>query len=267
MLAEIPELGRILILAVIQGLTEFLPISSDGHLVIASALMGPYAKTHDVVVLLHFGTLLSIIVYYRRAVWEVLSVRRRLILPLMVSCVPAFAAGYLLSMYCRSVLDDALLTGFMLVVTGFLLMAFVRVRGGQTPHTHVTITAALLIGVCQTAALLPGISRSCTTILAGLLFGLRRDAAATFSFLMGVPAIAGATAWQTVGWIRSPTPLPVWPMLLAEAVAFVVGLLAIQWLILWLHKGRIHTFAYWVMPLGFAVILWQLRELMARQLN
>jgi undecaprenyl-diphosphatase len=118
---------------------------------------------------------------------------------------------------------------------------------------------ALLIGLFQAFAILPGISRSGTTIVAGLGCGLRRDEAATFSFLLAIPAIGGAGLLELKDLLSEPAGhMPLGALALGALVSFVVGLLSLCWLIRWLQKGRLHLFAWWVIPLGLAVIAWRL---------
>jgi undecaprenyl-diphosphatase len=123
-----------------------------------------------------------------------------------------------------------------------------------------TYRAAFIIGLCQATAILPGISRSGTTIAAGLGLGLKREAAAAFSFLLALPVVAGACALEFVKLFRATAPPAVpWPTLAAGiGISFVVGVLALVWLLRWLEGGKLHWFAWWCIPLGIAVVWWQL---------
>jgi undecaprenyl-diphosphatase len=268
---------HVIILGIIQGIAEFLPISSSGHIVIADAILaelpgdGKLPDTNDLNIALHAGTLLSILVVYWRRIVRLLGADRRVIPMIVVATLPVVVSGLILSKYFRHWLDNPLLAGCMLPITGLLLLWAARRPVGDDDYTQLTYGKALAIGLFQAVAPLPGISRSGTTIAAGLAVGLSRQAAATFSFLLAIPAIGGAILleiWKLISDKPSDslTPGTTAPLLsssgtllaLGAAVSFLVGLLALCWLIRWLEKGRIQYFAYWCIPVGFAVIVWQL---------
>jgi undecaprenyl-diphosphatase len=158
----------------------------------------------------------------------------------------------------KNLMDKPLLVGCMLPVTGLLLIAGSRCASGSTDYTQMSYRQAFLVGLFQAAAILPGISRSGTTIVGGLVAGLRRDSAATFSFLLAIPAITGAVALEMRKVLVSGSSHELGPLLLGAVVSFLVGLLALVWLNRWLARGRIQWFAFWCIPLGLAVIAWQL---------
>ncbi|HEV3004349.1 MAG TPA: undecaprenyl-diphosphate phosphatase, partial [Pirellulales bacterium] len=161
---------RIIVLGVVQGITEFLPISSDGHLVVAGRLLalagGPSLEHDDVLetIILHMGTLLAIFVVYWRAIGRLLGSDRRMIGLLVVGTMPAAAVGLLLDKYCEDWLTDPLLTGAMLPLNGLVLFWIGSREEGKRRYLDLTYAQALWIGICQAAAPLPGISRSGTTI-------------------------------------------------------------------------------------------------------
>jgi undecaprenyl-diphosphatase len=146
------------------------------------------------------------------------------------------------------------------VVNGLVLLWAMRRPPGERRYQTLTAREALLIGLAQALAILPGISRSGSTVAVALALGLRREAAANFSFVLGIPAIAGACALSGLkllgaeGGFATPTA---W-LLAGALVSFVVGLGAVRWLIAWLVKGRLHWFAYWCFAAGAALALWQL---------
>ncbi len=256
-------LWQILVLAVVQGLTEFLPISSSGHLVVLAALMGAgdpeQLEVGDLSVVLHVGTLCSILVFYARRIWRLLGDDRRAIPLLIVGTVPAVVIGLGIKLTCEHLIESPLLAGVMLVVTGLVLLWSARGPSGRTEYTQMSYRQALLIGLSQAAAILPGLSRSGTTISVALRQGLAPRAAATFSFLLAIPAIAGAgllTAISAASKAGLQTP---WSSLLAGGgVAFLVGLAALGWLVRSLERGRLSLFAWWCIPLGVVVTSWQL---------
>jgi undecaprenyl-diphosphatase len=255
---------QIIILGIVQGVTEFLPVSSSGHLVIVESLFEQFGGTRlpdlvEVNILLHAGTLGAIVCYYWRRIVQLLARDRRVIGLLIAGTVPAVVVGVPVEQHAEHLLEDPLLTGFMFLLTGGLLIWSGRHSEGTLDYEQLSYGQAILIGVFQAAAILPGLSRSGWTIAAGLLLGMRRDSAAAFSFLLAIPVIAGATllklkdllAGQSGG---TPTPL----LALGTAVAFGMGLLSLWGLIKLVRRGHLAWFAWWLLPLGIAVILWQL---------
>jgi undecaprenyl-diphosphatase len=255
---------EMIVLAIVQGIGEFLPISSKGHVVIGDALFHQvgYDLGEDkltVNIILHFGTLLTILVFYWRRVWQLLGQDRRVIGLLVVGSLPVAVIGGLLKKPLEAAFENPLYVGLMLPITGALLIWSAGRTAGNTTCRQLSYGRALVIGIAQGFALLPGISRSGTTIVAGLGVGLRRDEAATFSFLLAIPAIAGATLLKARDLLRAPPDATPWPVLaLGAAVSFLVGLAALWWLNRWLRQGRLYLFACWVIPLGAAVTVWQL---------
>jgi undecaprenyl-diphosphatase len=254
---------HILILAVVQGLTEFLPVSSDGHLVVAEALLGAKDPASELTlhVILHAGTLLAVLVVYRRHIGRLLGADTSLIGKLIVGTIPAAVVGLALDRYLNDWVTDPVLTGVMLIANGLMLLWGARRRLGEIPYQKVSYAQALWIGLAQAAAPLPGLSRSGTTIVAGLALGLRRDAAATFSFLLAIPVIGGAVLLKTYDLVKaSGMGIGSGPLLLGVLVAFAVGWLALRWLLRWLEQGRLQYFAWWCIPLGAAMLVWKLLE-------
>lgn len=258
------ELFQIVVLAVVQGIAEFLPISSSGHLVVLSALLNRNVDTAELTIVLHFGSLLAILVFYRKQLVDLLRTDRRIILPIVVGTLPAACVGLWIKMQYPGVLNNALLAGFLLVVTAFLLMALPRIPEGKRTYTGIGYAAAVLIGLAQAFALLPGVSRSGVTIVAGCLTGLQRQSAVTFSFLLAIPAIAGASVLEARNILEQGSQTP-WPLLLCGAlISFGVGWLALRWLVGCIEQGKLHLFAYWLVPLGFSIVIWQLYEMLQR---
>ncbi len=252
------SLAEIVLLAIVQGVAEFLPISSSGHLVVVSELLGTGGASTEVNVMLHAGTLLSILVYFRRRVVRLLGEDRRVIWLLLIGTLPAAALGLTLRALYPTLLESPLLAGWMLIVTGLLLLGSRRLPEGVEKYPRTTASKSFAVGLFQALALLPGISRSGATIFGGLLLGLRRESAATFSFLLAIPAIAGATTLELVhfvgGEMSGTTP---GALALGCLIAFGVGLLSLEWLFRWLENGKLHYFAFWCLPLGAAVVAWQ----------
>ncbi len=257
------ELWRVLILAVVQGLTEFLPVSSSGHLVIGAAWLGADTEALDVAevtIALHVGTLLAILVYYSKRIVRILTHDRRLIPLLVVGTVPAVLVGVPIELFWEEALGSPLVAGVMLLATGGVLLGLRRLRVREGVDHEATYRDSVWIGLFQAAAVLPGLSRSGSTIFAGIWRGLAPKDAATFSFLLAIPAIAGAAVLKLGSMaIKGTEPTTPWLTLLAGiGVSFVVGWVALVWLVRWVEQGKIWWFAWWCLPLGVVVIGWSL---------
>lgn len=264
------ELWQAILLGIVQGITEFLPISSDGHLVIAHALLKRFgissaSQTSNLTfdVILHIGTLAAIVVLYRReliGLWH----RPHLCALIVVATVPAVLVGFSVDDLVEAVGEHEtwgpVSAGVGLLITAAFLFIGQRTERNEIPLERLTLRDAIGIGVLQALAIAPGISRSGSTIAGGLWRGLRRDAAATFSFLMAVPVIAGAATLKLVKLFsqHSETP-PRWDVLtLGTITSFVVGLLALRILIRVVTRGKLHWFAYYCVAVGTATLVWQL---------
>jgi len=257
------ELWQIIVLAAVQGVTEFLPISSDGHLVVVSPLLygssTPPPGIAKMTIVLHMGTLLSILVFYWRRALRLLGEDRRVAGLIVLGTVPAVILGVPIKFFAEPILESVWLAGFMLPVTGVALLWLKRFPAEGKDYREMTKLDAWWIGVLQASAILPGVSRSGTTISCGVTRGLSRESAATFSFLMAIPAIAGAGVLEVLKQVIKPEgpPLPLAHALIGGLVAFVVGLVALWWLKVWLQRGRLHWFAWYCIGLGICVLVWQ----------
>ncbi len=254
---------EVIVLAIIQGIGEFLPISSSGHVVVLQTVFDqigePLPEKLTVNIILHLGTLLTILVVYRHRIRHLLGQDRRVIALLVVGTLPAVVVGLSLKLCFQWALENALLVGLMFPVTGAMLLWTSRCPPGALACREMTYGQALLIGTFQACAILPGISRSGATIVAGLFTGLRRDEAAAFSFLLAIPAIAGAGLLESIHLLRnSEGAVPPGILLLGAGLSCAVGLACLQWLLRWLQQGRLHYFAWWLFAIGPAVIVWQL---------
>lgn len=261
------QLWQSVILGIIQGLTEFLPISSDGHLVVAGLFLDLPAEGGDALgfdILLHAGSVLAILMLYF-SLWREIMVSMargdraawRLAGFLAIATIPGVAAGLLL--------DD--LIGGMRSLTaagaGFLMTAAVLVAGesigrrraADTDLHAVGVMRALLIGCAQAVAILPGVSRSGSTISIGRALGLARPAALDFSFLMALPIISGAVAKTMVDALRGEILFPPASACAAGFLAsFVVSMLAIRLLKLLVVRRSLGLFAWYLVPLGAALL-------------
>jgi undecaprenyl-diphosphatase len=252
----------IVILAVVQGLTEFLPVSSSGHLVLLQNLLGKHEGDLFLDVVLHTGTLGSVLVAYRQDVLRLLRLdgpARAYVLSLAVGTVPAVLVGLLLKDLVEAAFASPIYVGVGLLATGVILLSTRAASAPRAPTgpwepRPVPLGRALLIGSAQALAICPGISRSGSTIAASLWLGLARAEAARFSFLLSVPAIAGALVLHLIeGDLTTRTGAP--GLVAAAVIAFLVGLLAIRWTALAVVQRLFWKFAYYVIPLGVVVLI------------
>ncbi|EAQ80454.1 undecaprenyl-diphosphate phosphatase [Blastopirellula marina] len=252
-----PSFWQIVALAIVQGVAEFLPISSSGHVVILATLLGATAEQFDVVelnIFLHLGTFASIVAYYWREILRLLTEDRRVIGLLVLGTLPAIAAALLLKATgFDHLLQSPLVAAVCLLATGMLLLWTSRQTGGDADYRKLPPLRALGIGIAQAVAILPGISRSGTTIAAGLKTELKPQQAATFSFLLALPAILGASIWEIIQRVRETDAGPQlsisW-LLGGALIAAVVGYASIGVLIRVLEKKRLHYFAWWCFLAG-----------------
>jgi undecaprenyl-diphosphatase len=257
---------HLFVLAVVQGVAEFLPISSDGHLLLANEFWqraggGRLTDLLGTEIVLHAGTLVSILVVYRQRIVRLLTEDRQVVGRLIVGTLPAVVVGLPLHEIeaCRSWLENPLLGSCMLPVTGILVLWAGRRSEGTIDYGQVGYSQALVIGMAQAVAILPGISRSGMTIAAGLLLGLRREAAASFSFMLAIPVIGGAVVLGAKSFLQSDfTGAEAGSLLAAAGVSFVVGLAALALLLRWLREGRLWPMAWWCIVVGVASAAWQL---------
>jgi len=253
----------IVVLAVVQGLTEFLPVSSSGHLALLQVLWRVPLPGLLFDVMVHVGTLLSVLWVFRRRWWLILQspMRRdenlRFLWLIIVGMVPTALLGLLLNRWIERAFSSVLVVGIDLLFTAGLLLLAERSRRGGRGLDKMTIWDALLIGTMQGIAILPGISRSGFTIGMGLLLGLERGLAAEFSFVLAAPAILGAAALKGLEALQSPAAYRglILPYLLGMVIAAAVGVLAIGYLLRVLQRGRLDPFAYYCTAVGLGAIV------------
>lgn len=259
---------RVLILAVIQGIAEFLPISSSGHLVIGNEILkrlqGGTVPDEGMTlnIALHVGTLGSIlVVYFHRLKQILLEMDWRLCSAIVIASIPAAIVGIGFKDQLEPLFASAAMAGFGLLVTATLLIVGQRLQSGRFTDRKLPWSIAFIVGCFQAVAILPGISRSGSTISGGLLSGMERESAATFSFLIAIPAIGGAALIETLKWVKhgdtAGLAIPVSTLLLGAVVSFVVGIMALRLLITLISKQRLHWFGYYCLAMGIAVLIWQ----------
>jgi undecaprenyl-diphosphatase len=248
-----------IILGIIQGLTEFLPVSSSGHLELGKALLGDSSLPQEsmmMTIVLHFATALSTLVIYRKEVASIIAglfqfknnEQFQFSVKIIISMIPAAAVGVLFSDELERLFDkQILLVGAMLWVTGLLL--FVADRAKRT-EKNVSYSHATIIGISQAIAILPGISRSGATISTSVLLGIDRTKAATFSFLMVVPLILGKIAKDILDGGFSVDSSHMSALGAGFVAAFITGLFACKWMISLVRRAQLSYFAYYCFAVG-----------------
>jgi undecaprenyl-diphosphatase len=250
------------ILGIIQGLTEWLPVSSSGHLSVAKELLGLQPPV-VFYVLLHLGTLIVVVVYFRRDVLEILEAlaRRdlksddgRLGLFIVLGSIPTAVIGYAFRDFFKSFFDNLVVVGVGLLATGFLLFLSERRKGERALNW----LDSLLIGIAQGIAIIPGVSRSGATISTGLLRRINREIAFKFSFLLSIPAVLGATVEESgdLGLLIGEEALVA--VVLGVAVSMIVGYMSLRLLQKVVLKQRFHWFAFYCWAAGAIIIIWMI---------
>jgi len=251
-----------LILGILQGLTEFLPVSSSGHLELGHALLGDRSTDNlRFAIVVHVATVLSTIVVFRKDILELLkglvafewNKPTKFVSKLLFSAIPVLIIGLFFKDQIEELFTGNLvLVGSMLIFTAFLLAlpAFIKVNDGK-----ITFFKALVIGIAQAVAVIPGISRSGSTIATGLLLGTKKEEIARFSFLMVLIPILGAAFLDIVGGdITSSDSIGNLPLLIGFVAAFVSGLLACSWMIKIVKRGKLIYFAIYCLIVGVIAI-------------
>ena len=268
------DIEQTVFLGIIQGLTEFLPISSSGHLVICQHLIGLKNPELLLDISLHIGTLLAVLIFFRADIKMMITesiglvgtvFRERnhiseiqrfphatLTLWILIGTIPTALIGVIFSSFFQKMFGSPFFVGFMLIVTGAILGASRLIPDYFTKKKQVGLILSIAIGIAQGAAIIPGISRSGATIVCGLFCGLNRDLAGRFSFLLSIPAIIGATVLKfdtskitEIGYI---------PFLAGILVSFLVGLMALKITMNMLRKGNLFYFAPYCFLAGIVAI-------------
>jgi undecaprenyl-diphosphatase len=255
------EWMQVVILGIVQGIGEFLPISSSGHLVLTEQLLGSMtagssiAKGKDVEVLLHLGTLASILVVYFRDLLQIAREPRTIAL-LILATLPAAIIGLTLEDWFELAFDAPIIAGFGLLITAALLTIGQKFESARYQGIQLPWHVGFIIGCFQAVALVPGISRSGSTISGGLLTGVDRLSATRFSFLLAIPVTGGAVLLTLIRMLKTDAPLPcaVSTLLIGIAVSFLVGLLTLRWLIRLISQRKLHWFAIYCTIVGLVTI-------------
>src|SRR5690554_3644876 len=262
------EIIKAFIIGIIQGLTEFLPVSSSGHIVIAQEILGlKYSEEENLLfaIVLHFATALSTIVVFRKDIYQILkglfqfkwNDEFKFSLKIVLSMIPAAIVGVLLKDTLEELFSNLRLVGFMLLITATLL--FVADKARNTGK-DIRYRDSFIIGIAQAfAALLPGISRSGSTISTSILLGNDKSKAARFSFLMVLPLILGATAKMYLDANTTADTtfnFDFLPLFVGFVAAFSSGLFACKWMIDFVKKAKLKYFSFYCTAMGLFVIIY-----------
>ncbi len=249
---------KAIILGIIQGLTEFLPVSSSGHLVLFRGLLDFQAGLLTFEILLHLATALSVIIVFWSDIKGLFRfrdpVQRRFLLLLTASVIPTGIMGVLFEDYVESLFSSPFLVGLMLLITGLILFLSARLYKGNKNITDISFLDAVLIGIGQGIAIIPGISRSGMTIVTALARRMDRELAAKYSFILSLPVILGAGILRSKDLIRMGNGVNLAPMFIGALAALLVGYFAIKFLTKQIAKGRLHYFSYYCWSVGLIVI-------------
>lgn len=267
------ELIHAIALAIIEGLTEFLPISSTGHMIIYSSLAGiagnEFTKLYTVDI--QFGCIISVLVLYHRRFlvsrtpgyeapswlgWVPANLQPAadFYSKLFIAFLPAAVIGFLLNDFIDSLLENVLVVAITLLVGGIVLVFIDKIVARQPKDGDVTTPEALKIGFFQCIAMVPGVSRSAATIIGGMFQGLTRQQAAEFSFFLAVPTMAAASGYKLLKTYKLLHADDIQTLLIGNGIAFVVGLLAIRGFVGFLTKYGFKVFGYYRIALGLLLL-------------
>jgi len=244
-----------IILAIVEGITEFLPISSTGHMMIAQKIMGVPSDefTKTFIVCIQLGAILSVVVLYWKRFFQTLEFYYKLI----VAFIPAAVFGFLFAKKIDALLENVLNVGIALLIGGVVFLfieKIIRERSFREP----TYKGSFIIGLFQCIAMIPGVSRSAATVIGGLTQGLNKKSAAEFSFFLAVPTMLGATAFKLKNAYEDVPNFfnseNIKLLAIGNAVAFIVGLIAIKTFVALLTKYGLKPFGYYRIVLGAIII-------------
>lgn len=260
------ELIKVILLGIIEGITEFLPISSTGHLLIASRLFRLEAVDDTVFsIFIQSGAVVAILVYYAHdLLTQARAARtdgqvRRFWGHILLAFVPAATVGFLLSDWIDNMLDNPVVIGVSLIVGGIIFLIVERLPQGEGIRTEqlkdVRLSQALIVGLAQITALIPGVSRSGATILGGLFSGMDRQVATQFSFYLAIPTLGVATIYSLVKNLNELTIEMLAALLMGAVVSGIVAWLSIAWLLRYISKHDFTAFGWYRIIAGVVILI------------
>jgi undecaprenyl-diphosphatase len=251
------NLPETIFLSIVQGMTEFLPVSSSGHLVLFQKILG--FKTPPVFfdILVHVGTLMAVFVFFRqriiKIIQEIISGQLKFLKVLILASIPAGLVGFLIESKIEAIFNSLFLLGLSFLINSAILFSIKNVAPGITQSKYLNPKKSLFIGALQALAILPGVSRSGSTISAGLKAGLRKDDAFEFSFLLAIPAILGALLLKAKDFLGKDS-LNGQFSLMGFTIAAITGFISLKILADFVKKGKLYLFAPYTLLLGILSI-------------
>lgn len=243
------------LLGIIQGLTEFLPVSSSGHLVIFQHFLGFQEPPLTFDIFVHLGTVLAVIAAFWSEIVDIIRrPTQRIVLMILIGCIPTGIIGVLFKPMFEGFFASLMVVGIGLLITGFLLWFSERFAFGYKEERDMTIADALIIGTIQGVAITPGISRSGSTIAGGLLAGLNRELAARYSFLLSIPVILGASLLEARDLLGNPASIDYLPLIVGSVAAIITGFIAVKVVVKIVKQGRLSIFSYYCWAVGLLLI-------------
>jgi len=243
------------IIAIVEGITEFLPISSTGHMIITQGIMGIKSTdfTRVFIVNIQFGAILSVVVLYRRRFLQSID----FYVKLLIAFMPAAVIGFLLHDFIDRLLESVVVVAVTMLVGGIILLFVDRWFKSPAQDQSISSKRALIIGFFQCIAMIPGVSRSAATIIGGMTQKLDRTTAAEFSFFLAVPTMFAASAYKLLKSYQTITSDAIGLLLFGNGVAFVVAMIAIKSFIAYLTKHGFRVFGWYRIALGLIILTLQ----------
>ncbi|MDR1559613.1 MAG: undecaprenyl-diphosphate phosphatase [Clostridiales bacterium] len=249
------------ILGIVQGFAEFLPISSSGHLVVAQRLFGFEEQMLSFDIILHLGSLVAVFAVFWKDIWELIKKPfQNLTYMLIAATIPAVLAGVLFKDQIEALFEGGIFLALGFIITGLLLLYSDSVQNIKKQSKDISLPDAVVIGCVQAFAIAPGISRSGSTITAGLRQGLTRETAARFSFLLSIPAILGASVMTVKDVLESPEGAAgmlaggAVPLIFGFLAAMLSGYLSIRFMLNLINKCKLRYFSYYVFALAAFIL-------------
>lgn len=270
------DLIKVILLGIVEGVTEFLPISSTGHLIVATALLQPNfseALTGTFEIFIQLGAVLAVIAFYRADLWQqvkAVPTDRRVQhfwLAVIIACIPAGLVGILLREWIKTNLFSPVIVAVALIGGGVVILVIERILGNRQPAAAVlpqdttaslqavTFTQALVIGLIQAVSLIPGVSRAAASIFGGMLTGLNRETATRFSFFLAIPTLGGATIVELLLSLDEIHSGDLVYLLLGAAVSALVAWFAVGFLLRYISRHDFTAFGYYRIGAGVLILL------------
>ncbi len=244
----------------LQGLTEFLPVSSSGHLAVFDKLFhyAPEGGFLFRVVAVHLATLIAVVVVFRREILSLFTTSRSVLLLIILGTIPAGVFGYLSRDFFEHASCNMVLVGLGFLTSAFFLILGGKHASGRKDLRDLSARDAIAVGFAQALAIIPGVSRSGLTISMGQYRGAAGRSAASFSFLLMIPAVGGAALLDAKDMVACGLEVPLGPVAVSFVAALVCGIIALKLLLRLLRRGNFSYFAYYLVPLGVVTIFWGL---------